>query len=279
MEMTLKSVLVLGSSGQIGSSLVTFLKSAGIHVGTFDIADGVTQDLRSISNNELVNLINEFDFTVFLAFDVGGSKYLEEHQNSSSFINNNLLIMSNTFSALSIAKKPFIFASSQMSAIPDSSYGILKAIGERATDSLKGVTLRFWNVYGLEENSDKAHVISDFIRSAKNYGEIRMRTSGTEKRDFLHVDDACNAIFVIAQRLFRGEVSGCLDVAAFKYHSISDVASIVASIVPAEIFAGDKEDGVQNGHTAHPSADILEIWKPKVELREGIQDIVSRLAL
>ena len=104
-----------------------------------------------------------------------------------------------------------------------------------------------------------------------------MRTSGTEKRDFLHVDDACSAIFTVAQKLTHGEVSGSLDVASFKYHSISEVAHLVASIIPSAIFVGDKEDGVQNGHTAHPSADILQIWKPRFELREGLLDISSRI--
>jgi len=275
----LKSALVLGSSGQIGSSLVSFLQGSGVEVGTFDIVESATEDLRFIPNGDLVGLIRNFDVTIFLAFDVGGSKYLEEHQGSPSFIINNLQIMSNTFSALSKAKKPFIFASSQMSAISDSSYGLLKAIGERATAALNGMTLRFWNVYGIEENSVRAHVISDFIRSAKSTGEIRMRTSGSEKRDFLHVDDACSAIFTIAQRFTQGEVSGSFDVASFKYFSIFDVASIVASILPAEIFVGDKEDGVQNGHTAHPSTDVLEIWKPRFELKEGILDIISRMEM
>ena len=275
----MKSALVLGSSGQIGSSLVSFLQCSGVEVGTFDIAESASEDLRFIPSEDLVSLIRNFDVTVFLAFDVGGSKYLEEHQGSPSFIINNLQIMSNTFSALSKAKKPFIFASSQMSAIPDSSYGLLKAIGERATAALNGMTLRFWNVYGIEENSVRAHVISDFIRSAKSTGEIRMRTSGSEKRDFLHVDDACSAIFTIAQRFTQGEVSGSFDVASFKYFSIFDVASIVASILPAEIFVGDKEDGVQNGHTAHPSTDVLEIWKPRFELKEGILDIISRMEM
>jgi nucleoside-diphosphate-sugar epimerase len=275
----LKSALVLGSSGQIGSSLVSFLQGSGVEVGTFDIVESATEDLRFIPNGDLVGLIRNFDVTIFLAFDVGGSKYLEEHQGSPSFIINNLQIMSNTFSALSKAKKPFIFASSQMSAIPDSSYGLLKAIGERATAALNGMTLRFWNVYGIEENSVRAHVISDFIRSAKSTGERRMRTSGSEKRDFLHVDDACSAIFTIAQRFTQGEVSGSFDVASFKYFSIFDVASIVASILPAEIFVGDKEDGVQNGHTAHPSTDVLEIWKPRFELKEGILDIISRMEM
>jgi nucleoside-diphosphate-sugar epimerase len=273
----LKSALVLGSAGQIGSSLVSFLKRQGLEVGTFDITTSVSEDLRSIPNDDLTNLISNFDVTIFLAFDVGGSKYLEKHQSSAEFIINNLQIMSNTFSALSRTRKPFIFASSQMSRIPDSSYGILKGIGEPATAALKGITLRFWNVYGLEENSVKAHVISDFIRSAKNSGEIRMRTSGGEKRDFLHVDDACSAIFTVAQKFARGEVSGSLDVAAFKYYSISEVASLVASIVPSEIFRGNKEDSVQNGHTAHPSTDILDFWSPRFDLREGILDIISRL--
>jgi nucleoside-diphosphate-sugar epimerase len=100
-----------------------------------------------------------------------------------------------------------------------------------------------------------------------------------EKRDFLHVDDASSAILKVAQKLFRGEVSGSLDVASFKYHSILEVASTVASIIPSEIFVGDNVDSVQNGHTAHPSPDILEFWKPKLELREGIQDIVWRMTL
>ena len=140
--MTLKSVLVLGSSGQIGSSLVSFLKGSGLVVGTFDIAENAIEDLRLISNNDLVETICKFDFTVFLAFDVGGSKYLEEHQNSSSFIINNLQIMSNTFDALSKARKPFIFASSQIfsSSIPRDSISFssskTRAKAPNATDRI-----------------------------------------------------------------------------------------------------------------------------------------------
>ena len=33
------------------------------------------------------------DFVYFLAYDVGGSKYLKENQNSSDFLNNNLLLI------------------------------------------------------------------------------------------------------------------------------------------------------------------------------------------
>ena len=70
------------------------------------------------------------DFVFFLAFDVGGSRYLAQHQNTFDFLHNNVLIMENVFHELSIHKTPFIFASSQMSNMTYSPYGTAKAIGE-----------------------------------------------------------------------------------------------------------------------------------------------------
>ena len=45
-------------------------------------------------------------------------------------------IMSNTFESIRKHKKPFIFASSQMSEMGYSSYGTLKALGEKITKDL-----------------------------------------------------------------------------------------------------------------------------------------------
>ena len=45
----------------------------------------------------------------FLAFDVGGSKYIKKFQSSYKFLMNNLMIMVNTFELLAKYKKPFLF--------------------------------------------------------------------------------------------------------------------------------------------------------------------------
>ena len=40
-----------------------------------------------------------------------------------------------------------------------SSYGVLKKIGEDITKSLNCLYVKFWNVYGVEKDKEKAHVI------------------------------------------------------------------------------------------------------------------------
>jgi len=119
--------LVLGSAGQIGAELCKFLKKEGHEVLTFDIEDDSIQDLRI--KGIVDSHINEADFVMFLAFDVGGSRYLKKYQNTYDFIDNNAKLMVHTFNALKSYRKPFIFASTQMSNMSYSPYGIAKALG------------------------------------------------------------------------------------------------------------------------------------------------------
>ena len=123
-----KKILILGSRGQIGSSLETYLKQKYIVKG-IDIINGKNEDLRLKSNNIELSIKN-VDFVFFLAFDVGGSRYMDKYQNTYTFIMNNLQIMSNTFAILKKNKKKFIFATSQMSNMSFSSYGILKKLAK-----------------------------------------------------------------------------------------------------------------------------------------------------
>lgn len=97
--------LVLGSAGQIGAPLVNFLKQKGHEVETFDIIDSTNEDLRVKDNILLKEKINNCDFVFFLAFDVGGARYLAKYQHTFDFINNNVQIMENVFSELKRTNK------------------------------------------------------------------------------------------------------------------------------------------------------------------------------
>ena len=111
-----KKILILGSEGQIGGHLVDFLKkNKKYEVLKFDLVLGNSYDLRNFNNKKLEKNIKKSDFVFFLAFDVGGSRYLKKYQKTFNFLINNLLIMSNVFRLLDKHKKKFIFASSQMS--------------------------------------------------------------------------------------------------------------------------------------------------------------------
>ena len=120
-----KKNLILGSEGQIGSHLTDFFKDKKeFDIIKFDIVLGKKFDIRNFSNRSLEKNIKKSDFIFFLAFDVGGSRYLKKYQNSYNFLINNLLIITNVFRLLKKYKKKFVFASSQMSNMDFSNYVI-----------------------------------------------------------------------------------------------------------------------------------------------------------
>ena len=196
--MKIKKILILGSEGQIGSHLLDFLKKKRVYeIIKFDLILGSSFDLRNFNNKKLEKNIKKSDFVFFLAFDVGGSRYLKKYQKSYNFLINNLLILSNVFRLLKKYDKKFVFASSQMSNMDFSPYGTLKRLGEDVTKSLNSIYVKFWNVYGIEKDTNKSHVITDFILMALNKKKIKMLTSGKESREFLFADDCSEGLFRI----------------------------------------------------------------------------------
>ena len=162
--------------GQIGAYLTDYLRKKGHFVREFDITNSYHEDMTHIPNPFLRNVIMDSDFVFFLAFDVGGSHYLKKYQHTFKFIDNNTRMMANVFGHLADYKKPFVFASSQMSNMSYSPYGVMKRVGELYTKSLGGLIVHFWNVYGIEKDMEKAHVITDFIRKGLETGVIDMMT-------------------------------------------------------------------------------------------------------
>lgn len=267
--------LVLGSAGQIGYHLLSHLNQQGEQVIEFDLLRTFDEDLRIANNNLLVKQLERCDFVHFLAFDVGGSAYMAKYQQTFDFISNNIKIINNVFDLLKIYKKPFIFASSQMSNMLHSTYGTLKAIGEAYTKALDGITVKFWNVYGYENDPEKMHVITDFIDMAKNDGKIMMRTDGQEERQFLYGDDAAECLYILSTKYDSIDRSETLHITNFKWTKILEIGKIVSEqFGNCQIHPTDKQDTIQ-GVKNEPNSAILKHWKPKIELREGIAKVIQ----
>jgi len=267
--------LVLGSSGQVGYHLVSVLKQQNQEVLTFDIVESPNQDLRIYTNALLEEKIKECDFIHFLAFDIGGSVYLAKYQNTFEFISNNVKIMNNTFDLIKKYNKPFIFASSQMSNMSYSTYGVLKAIGERYTESLGGLTVKFWNVYGYEQNEEKSHVITDFIKMAKKDRIIKMRTDGDEVRQFLYGDDCAECLIKLSEQYDNIERNKQLHITSFEWDSIYNIAKIIQQIVYCDIIKNKNKDTIQLDKRNEPDPYILNFWSPTTKLEEGIKKIYN----
>jgi len=270
--------LVLGSAGQIGSTLVSYLEQRRHQVLDFDIVNSQDEDLRLPDNALLTERIGLADFVMFLAFDVGGSRYLREYQHSFDFISNNVRIMENTFGVLRRFKTPFIFVSSQMSNMNYSPYGTLKAIGECYTRALGGLVVKFWNVYGVERNPEKSHVITDFLIKARNNGIIDIMTDGREERQFLYVDNCCDCLTILSKRYDEIPRDKELHATTFSWHTILEVAEYVAALYPGtRVVPGELRDDVQNNRRNEPNPFILNYWQPKTGLEAGIHKVNEQM--
>ena len=274
----MKKILILGSSGQIGSELSVYFKNKNYIVYEFDIVEDKLEDLRINKNEILEKYIRDCDFVFFLAFDVGGARYLKKYQQTFQFIHNNIVLMANTFELLKKYSKPFIFSSSQMSNMAHSPYGVSKAVGENYTACLNGLTVKFWNVYGEENDLEKSHVITDFINKAKNDGVIKMLSDGTESRQFLHAQDCCECLFILCEKFYELDKKKEYHITSFNWNTITEIAEEVSSnFKGCTIEKAETKDTIQKDKKNEPDPYILNFWKPKLSIKEGIKDIIKKM--
>ena len=277
-----KRVLILGSSGQIGAYLTEYLKAKDYDVREFDAVNGEHQDMTQIPNVELHRNIMVADFIFFLAFDVGGSHYLKKYQHTFNFINNNTRMMANAFTLIEKYKKSFVFASSQMSNMSYSPYGVMKRVGELYTRSLNGLIVKFWNVFGIETDMEKAHVITDFIKKGFETGTIDMMTDGTEEREFLYAEDCCEALETVMQEYSAFTSDDDLHITSGVSTSILEIARNIQSLFKeigreVTVVPNESRDEVQKDARNEPDNYIRQWWLPKTSVADGIAKVFNEM--
>lgn len=257
--------LVIGSEGFIGTHLCAFLEKKHEKVVHFDIKQNKKEDARFFKFD-----FKNIDKIYFLAWDVGGSKYLYESKLQMAQLKWNLQLMTNIFEHIEKQKKEFLFVSSQLSEECDTVYGVTKRLGEVWTHLLNGVCVRVWNAYGLmEEQNIKSHVISDFIYQALTTGKITMMTNGEEWRQFTHLDDLCGAFHMAlhAKNLRRT----VYDASSYEWVRIIDITKMICELTGAKYYPG-----IAKGHDPLPSLNMGRIpgWLPSVAIKDGIQRMI-----
>lgn len=257
--------LVLGSEGFVGRSFCNYLRGLGEAVIPFDIKLSADEDAR----HAILDLRN-VDRVYFLAWDVGGAKYLYKQNTQLRQLDWNLKLMLNIMPQLGVNNIPFLFTSSQLAEEYDTVYGVTKRLGEVWTHLLNGVRVRLWNVYGQPElPSERSHVVADFVYQALTTGEIRMMTTGTEQRQFIHIDDVGEAF----HSALECRLMGLYDVSTFEWVRVLDVANIIAEYTSAKVIPGERV-----GNTPlTPMQGKIPNWYPRITLNDGLHRLVDHM--
>lgn len=251
--------LVLGGSGAIGTALCRHLNFKNETIINLDIKEGF--DLRKESLEDFKNV----DYVWFLAWDVGGAKYLNAKKNQLSIIRNNTLICQNVFSFLEETGIPFMFTSSQLAA-DDNTYGMTKLLGEYWTNLLQGQIARFWNVYGWETPGERSHVIPDLIMQAITKKKISLFTSGDEERQFIYMKDCVENLYLARESKLKN-----IHLTNGSWVKIKDIATLIGNNFNVPVHFG-----TEKGYEKKIDPDFTHsVFKWKTSLEKGIQLITE----
>jgi nucleoside-diphosphate-sugar epimerase len=156
-------------------------------------------------------------------------------------------------------------------------------VGEMYTQNLNGLTVKFWNVYGVEKDLEKSHVITDFIRRGFEEGEFEMMTDGTEERQFLYAEDCCEGLETIMNCYADFKPTDPLHITSFRNDSIKSVAEIIQGQFnligrhDVKIKPGVAKDSVQMDKRNEADNYILGWWMPKTGLDKGIAEVFNEM--
>lgn len=253
--------IVLGGAGLIGRALVDELHSRGEGTAVFDLTDGF--DLRF----EVPRIAGNA-YCWFLAWDVGGVKYITNESQQVGILRSNLALCDRVFGWLRTTRIPFTFVSTQMVGYPNA-YGITKQVGEYWCSLCEDARIaRLWNCYGAEEVSVRSHLVPDLVRQGVRDQQIKLMTNGEEHRQFLHAIDCAQAL--IAQRECGQPVA---DITSGKWIPVRQVAECVAEQLSCPLDLGPKPGYESRVDPTHP----LPNWQPAIGLEEGIAMVIEKM--
>lgn len=298
-ELAGKRIYVAGHRGMVGSALLRRLAREDCEVITVDRAHLDLLDQQAV--REFL-LDRRPDAVILAAARVGG--ILANDSRPADFLHDNLVIETNVIAGafragigrLLFLGSSCIYPRLAPQPIPEAAlltgpleptnewYAIAKIAGLKLCQAYRRqygadyISAMPTNLYGPGDNYDLAgsHVIPALLRKAheaRARGEAALTIwgSGAPRREFLHVDDAADAL-VLLLRTYSAEEH--VNVGSGEDVSIADLARLVAEAVG---FEGEiRTDRAKPDGTPRKLLDVSRLfstgWRPRYDLRTGLAD-------
>ncbi|MEX2274161.1 MAG: NAD-dependent epimerase/dehydratase family protein [Actinomycetota bacterium] len=292
-------ILVTGGAGFIGASLVRSLTVQGHTVRILDnFSSGSLDHLRDVRpkpkmiEGSVVDAeaalrgARGTDAIIHLAAQAGVGPSIENPR--SDFDIN----VTGTFNVLDAARRsgtPRVIVASSGAVLGGargtlredvapsvlSPYGASKAFSEVAAQAftnafdVNSIAFRFSNVYG-PFCSRKRSVIPIYLRAALDDQPFVVYGNGRQRRDFIHVDDICAAVIAA----LGSDVAGTFHLASGTTTTVNELTRVVATVagVPRRVDRRPPRAGDGMGAEVDASSARRRLhWRPRVDLREGIE--------
>ena len=292
-------IFVAGHKGLVGSAIVRNLKSQGFkNIVTVDRSQC---DLTNPNSVNMFFAMEQPEYVFLAAAKVGGIGGNSDYP--ADFIYQNLMIQSNVIHSAYVSgvKKLLFLGSSciypKFANIPitedqlltgalepsNDAYAIAKIAGikmcqaYRKQHGFNAISVMPTNLYGPNDNFDinYGHVLPSLI--AKFHGSlekskhwvVKLWGDGSPKREFLHVDDLAEALYICMERYDSDDI---INIGTGEDITIKELTEIIVDVT------GYKND--YEWDTSKPNGTPRKVmnvdkmkslgWEPKISLRDGI---------
>lgn len=300
----MKTVLISGGAGFIGSHLCEFLLNKGYKVIAMD--NLITGDIKNIehlrSNRNFAYIhhdvsnhivINEnLDFILHFASPASPVDYQKmpiQTLKVGSLGTHNTL-------GLALAKKAkYILASTSevygdplVNPQPENYWGNVNPIGTRGcydeskrfaealtmayhrTHKIDTKIVRIFNTYGPSMRKDDGRVVPNFISQSLKNEPLTVYGSGEQTRSFCYISDLIEGIY----KLMISNINEPVNLGNPDEHTILEFAELIKKLTKSKSRIAFKQLPIDDPHVRCP--DITKAkkelkWQPKVGLIEGLQ--------
>lgn len=300
--MSIKNILITGSSGTIGTRLCEKLLEKGQHIVGVDRKPNKWDEkinqltiLGDLLNKETLQKIPQknFDVVVHLAANARVYNLVVEpslaRDNFETTFNVLEFCRKNNIKKIIFASSREVYGNSQKIVYNEeeayvkhceSPYTASKIAGEAMVHAycqcygIDFVIVRFSNVYGMYDESDR--LIPLYIKLAKENQDLIV--FGKEKMlDFTYIDDAINGVILCLEK-FDNVKNDVFNLASGKGIYISEVAQLVKKHTQSQSEIIIKENRI--GEVVKFIADISEAknmlgYEPQIVVEEGIKKSIE----
>lgn len=304
----MKTVLITGGAGFIGSHLCDFLIDKGFRVICVDnLITGNKKNISYLNANKNFKFINH-DISKHIAIDEPLDYVLHFASPASPVDYQKIPIQTlkagslgthNTL-GLALAKKAkYVLASTSevygdplVNPQPESYWGNVNPVGLRGSyDEAKRFAealvtayhrihkvdtriARIFNSYGPRMRKDDGRVVPNFITQALNNKPMTVYGNGKQTRSFCYVDDLVEGIY----RLMASRINEPVNLGNPDEHAIKEFAEIIKELTKSKSRIIFEKLPVDDPKVRRP--DITKAkrelgWEPRVGLREGLMKTIN----
>ena len=309
----MKTIIVTGGAGFIGSHLCKKLLDEGNHVICFDnFFTGRLENIKDLINNKNFELITgdvvepmeeiisgfheKVDEIYNLACPASPPHYqydpIKTAQTNFLGMYNVLMLAKKFNSKVLQASTSEVYGDPKIHPQPEDYRGNVNPDGIRACyDEGKRIAetlcfdfhrqygvdikiVRIFNTYGPNMREDDGRVISNFICQALKGDDLTIYGTGSQTRSFCYVDDLVDGMV----KMMASNITGPVNLGNPGEFTIRQLADIVLEMIDTESQLVHKDLPSDDPTKRKPNISLAKKelkWEPKIQLREGLEKTIE----